>query len=305
EIALDATLRARVEARLLGALTSTDERIASAAAAAIVWADAPRFREVVARAAALVGTEGRGDTVALARAARAAGCTTEACRALRASGVESDLDVLDQAGAREALLEPELGFPRSVVRSYALLVAARRGELGAEAVPALCAMATRREPSVRANAGLALAALGARCEGLEPSSWIARARSVSVELAGARWCSIETSPPLCDARVLSSAVARCLETASDPALHDACEALAHHRLPDLDTSTAPIDLTVVGDRERPEARRLVTLRFRDGSAITLPTDGAGRIALRIDHAAAADGTSEIVVDDPYATVLER
>jgi HEAT repeat protein len=297
----------RARRTLEHALASSDLEASAAVSAAMVGIDPARFRSSIEVAAeALATSPAVGDRVALARAARASGCTSAACTALRSDGPERALDLLD---APAPLLEDDLRFPHSVARSFALLQAARRGRLAEDALPVLCTLAARREPGVRANAGLALAALGGHCAGIDPTLWIAHARSVSVQLAGAAWCaSLAQSGELvrCEPRRLAQAVGRCLDTAVDPALLRACSALGSGGTGLAAWTAAPerdalLDVTVVGRAGRPEARRLVSVRFEDGATIVVPTDEAGRIALRVDHVAATSPW----VEDPYAMVLER
>jgi HEAT repeat protein len=300
----------RARDAIVRALASPDTEASAAVSAAIVGIEPARFRDSVALAAeALAANASLGDRTALARAARASACTSTACVALRTEGAEHVLERLD---APAPLLEEELRFPHSVARSFALLEAARRGTLAEDARPVLCTLASRREPGVRANAGLALAALGARCEGIEPALWIAHARSVAVQLAGARWCaSLDTRGEglRCEPRRLAQAASQCLDTAVDPALVRACTALSRPAAATSAWTAAPerdalLDLTVVGRAGRPEPRRLVSIRFEDGATLVVPTDDAGRIALRVDHVVGS-GAASPWVEDPYAMVLER
>jgi hypothetical protein len=48
----------------------------------------------------------------------------------------------------------------------------------------------------------------------------------------------------------------------------------------------------------------VSIRFEDGATLVVPTDDAGRIALRVDHVVGS-GAASPWVEDPYAMVLER
>ncbi|MFN9808776.1 MAG: HEAT repeat domain-containing protein [Deltaproteobacteria bacterium] len=304
-------LEARARDRVVLALASVDRELSAAASAAIVAVGAGRVGGLVAEAVARGEADpSLGDPVALARAARASGCTTAPCRALGARGAEQELDL---AQAPNALLEDELRFPRSVARSYALLARARRGELDARAAFGLCRLAARREPGVRANAGLALAWLALACEDLDPTLWIAQARSVAVQRAGAEWClALERGARAarCDARRLALASARCLDTAVDPGLRAACAALATGVA--AETAPAPpsaerdalLDVTVLDRGGRPVRGRLVSVRFVDGSTVILSTDSAGRLSLRLDHAVAEAGARPWI-EDPFATVLER
>lgn len=308
-----AGLEARAHERIVSSLASVDHELSSAASAAIVEVAAERLGGLVAQAAERVEADpALGDPVALARAARASGCATAPCRALRSRGAEQALD-LTEALRPEALVEDELRFPSSVARSYALLVRVRRGELDARAVPGLCRLAARREPGVRANAGLALAWLALACEDLDPTLWIAQARSVAVQRAGAEWClALERGARAarCDARRLALASARCLDTAVDPGLRAACAALATGVA--AETAPAPpsaerdalLDVTVLDRGGRPVRGRLVSVRFVDGSTVILSTDSAGRLSLRLDHAVAEAGARPWI-EDPFATVLER
>jgi hypothetical protein len=51
----------------------------------------------------------------------------------------------------------------------------------------------------------------------------------------------------------------------------------------------------------PEVRRLVSIRLVDGATLVVPSDGAGRVAFRLDQATVAGArSSALVVEDPYA-----
>ncbi len=311
---LGPALRGRAEAVLVDALASTDRTLSASAAAALVLA-APRVDLLSAASERVRHDSARGDRLALARAVHALGCDTDSCRAV-ADDAESALDPLERGVEARTLLEPELHFPASSVRSFAVLTAVRRGAIGADAAPALCEMATRREPTVRANAGLALAWLGVACDGVDPTRWLSRGQSVSVQLAGAHWCAgleraaqRDASPASgwrCDMRRLALAVTRCLDTASDPSLVRACTDLRAGSLDaPVPTRGATLDVTVVAS-SRPVARRLVTVAFGDGASLIVPTDESGRIVLRLDRVPARDDDGpSVVIQDPYATVLER
>jgi len=312
-------LRARAEAVIVDALASSDTASSSAAAAAIVRT--PEHASlIVAASERIASASSRGDRRALARAARAVACESAACRALVDRSTEADLELLARGGDPHALLAPELRFPASNVRSFALLTAVRRGAIGNEAVPALCELAARREPTVRANAGLALASLGASCEGIDPTHWIAHAQSVAVQLAGAHWCAslgrasgreaARGAPATlaCDARRLERAVARCLDTAGDPSLRAACESLGDGTFATPSpVRDATLDVTVTDAGGRPTPRRLVSLRFLDGASLVVSTDDASRVAMRLDRVVGEgeDVGASVVIEDPYATVLER
>ncbi len=303
---LDPALRARAEERIVSALASSDPRLSSSASAALIGADGALGRALVARAAERVLARGRGgDPLALARLARARGCSSAACGAL----ADRDDEALWASAARSPLdeLEAEWRFPEAAQRSYAVLVAARRGALRAEDVARLCALTHRREPAVRANVGLALAALGAACPDVDPVDWIARSHASGVKLAGLAWCAAlegQAGRPGCDPRRLARALDRCLDVEADRAVRASCRALAGHALAAAPLERdALLDVIVLDDDARPLRDRLVTARFEDGAMLTTRTDGSGRIVLRLDRPPPARGAP--VIEDPYAMVLER
>lgn len=300
--AIEPGARERASRVIVEALSSTDARLSSAASSALLSARPALAEPLLIRALeARADSPRRGDAVALSRAGAALGVTLAP-----ADEGERDLELARSAGPNVArLLEPELRYPASVDRSFALLTAVRRGLVGVEASPQLCALAARREPSVRANAGLALAWLGAACEDVDPISWVMSAHSVAVQLAGLHWVAAlaragdaAVRPPM---RRLARALGSCVERASDPGLRESCAALGRGNLPAPDVvREGPLDVIVVTPSGAPDRGRLVALRFSDGATVILRTDGAGRVALQLDRA--VGGT---VVEDPYATVLER
>jgi HEAT repeat protein len=294
DLAADSVSVARAQEVLISALRGHDPRLCSAASAALQRA--PGVLGTRLDDALAPRSPGRGDPTALARLARAAGRQG-------ATGPTAAEALLDAPVA--ALVEgvEDRAFPDAVVRAYALLTRARRGELDAAAAPTLCALARRREPGVRANAGLALAVMGLACEGVDPIAWIERGRNVATQRAGLAWALAwprEGTAPH-DARRLARALERCLERAADSGLRDDCTAARRGAAREHRWVTGDVvDLSIVDAAGVPETSRLVSLRFPDGAILIVPTDGAGRVALRVDRAA-----GEIVVEDPFATVLER
>jgi hypothetical protein len=141
-----------------------------------------------------------------------------------------------------------------------------------------------------------------------------------VQLAGAHWCAslgrasgreaARGAPATlaCDARRLERAVARCLDTAGDPSLRAACESLGDGTFATPSpVRDATLDVTVTDAGGRPTPRRLVSLRFLDGASLVVSTDDASRVAMRLDRVVGEgeDVGASVVIEDPYATVLER
>ncbi len=307
----DPALRERAERVIVEALASTDPRLSSSAAAAMLAAPSALAARVLAPAVARTAWSPRsGDRVALPRALRAHGAPTPPGLFLDAEAEPSLTGA--EAVSPERLLAPELRFPASVVRSFSVLSAVRRGLIGRDASAALCDLAARREPSVRANAGLALAFLGVGCASIDPVAWISDSYSVSVQLAGVRWAAALAGQQgaegaAIDPRRLRRALADCVDRATDVSLRTSCMDLEAGSLaPPVLERDARVDVQVLAASGGPDAGRLVSLRFVDGATVVLRTDGAGRVALRMDRAASRAGApSGIVIEDPYATVLER
>ena len=307
----DPAIRERAEQVIVEALASTDLRLSSSAAAAVIAAPSALAARVLAPAVDRTARSARsGDRVALSRALRAHGAPTPPGLFLEA---EADPSLTGaEAASPEPLLEPELRFPASVVRSFMVLSAVRRGLIGRDASANLCALAARREPAVRANAGLALAFLGVSCDSIDPVAWISGSYSVSVQLAGVHWAAALAGQEAVggasiDPRRLRRALADCVDRATDASLRASCTDLETGRYaPPQIERDARVDLLVLAAPGGPDAGRLVSLRFVDGATVVVRTDGAGRVALRIDRAASRPGAAGgIVIEDPYATVLER
>lgn len=309
--AVDPTLRAECEQVVVEALASSDARLVSAAAAALVaWPSAAR-RWLVAALERLGDPLASGDPLALARLGRSVGADLPE----RLAAVEAAEAELVVPGS-ERLLEPEHRFGMAHVRSFALLWAVRRGELGSDVTDALCGLVQRREPAVRANAVLALAHLGSGCPGVDPLAWIERSHHGGLRLAALQWVTASASlRGSVHSPRLTRALDRCREQTTAGPLRSACERAA--RTPDApvaethdDAGGGLIDLTVLDEGGAPLPGRLVEIRFEDGSSVVLRTDGAGRIALRWGPVPEEPRELDVrgpvvwVLEDPFASTLE-
>ena len=237
---------------------------------------------------------------------RAAGHTNASTALLRAhasldeGGHHAWLGTRGSADAHAFAFDESLVFPVSITRSFVALQLARAGALQASDVSLLCTLAQRREPMVRANAALALSALHARCENIDPILWVAQGRAAEVQLAGLAWLASSASPPDASAeRILAS----CADAALDARVAARCQAAANQQSATVPALNAPLqstwlDVTALDAEGRVSPDQWVALEFADGSSLAARTDGAGRIAMRVPDVALTR------VSDPFASVLE-
>jgi hypothetical protein len=294
-----------VEAVALLSATSdaaTEERTRTSLAAAL-HADDPRLFGAAAAGLHAGGTEAHralfdGATpstlsVALARAQQGLreGASFRAWLALAPDAALS---------AHDFAFDESLLFPTAITRSFTALVLAREGALRESDVPRLCALAARHEPNVRANAVLALAAMRAPCEGIEPLQLTRQSTSSQVQLAALTWWSALNATLDAHAR---SVVTECAESALEPRVAEACLALVRGDSTRLQRATSAsestwLDVTALDAGNVPLPLHWVTLEFTDGSSLAARTDESGRIAMRVPAAPL------LRLSDPFASVLE-
>ena len=156
---------------------------------------------------------------------------------------------------------------RMVARGAVKTYAARR---------ALCAMASSREPYVRANVAAGLARLAARpCEdGPNPLSWMGEEHAPEVRAAAARWAHAAAQAGRMDAYAVRAALMRCATRDLERGVRAACTDPA---LPEGSESAqvyayAPDGATLLRDR-------LVGVWLADGSVFLGYTDHNGHVRL--------------------------
>ncbi len=289
--------RAQKAAALLQRIAhDRDERLAARAVEALArWgarapllalAEETTTRRGAQARLALGRTEPSEASLALLRERTEAG---DWAAALALGEIGSAVDV-----ARLARLADEGSWPASTTAAFALARLGRRGELGEDDAPRLCALArARRAPHLRANVVIALAAIGGRCEAGEPAthvhprSWLSRAHAPVVRGAAARW--LAASYPE-EADLL---LGDCVEDALSPDVRRAC---TDPRMPPLE-KTADIYAYAVDGRTLLRDT-LVALRLADGSSFVVRTDANAHV--RLENA--PDGPLKL--DDPLASPLE-
>ena len=286
--ATESALEPRVMDMLTQALASSDPRMVSAAAAGLASVENTSTSRVIFMQAA------RSDDTSTALLRARASVDEGGHRAWLGMPAPSD--------AHAFAFDESLSFPVSITRAFVALQLARAGALQASDVPLLCTLATRREPMVRANAALALSAMHARCENIDPLLWVTHGTAAEVQLAGLAW--LASSPTPNDARstrVLSS----CADAALDARVAARCQAM----LQATDGSDAEpvsaasvdstwLDITALDARGRARTDQWVALEFADGASLAARADGAGRIAMRVPALALTR------ISDPFASVLE-
>lgn len=278
---------ARVVEVLRQALAASDPRIVSAAAAG------------------LASVENAADHQAIfTQAAPQTDASTAILRArasLDEGGHRAWLGTEATRDAHAFAFDESLDFPVSITRAFTALQLARAGALQASDVPHLCTLAARREPMVRANAALALSAMHARCENIDPLRWVTQGTAAEVQLAGLAWLAARDAR---DDAPTRRALAACADAALDVRVASRCEAMlqASEVSAPLAPLTAPerhwLDLTASDAEGRARTDQWVVLEFADGSTLAARTDGAGRIAMRVPAMALTR------ISDPFASVLE-
>lgn len=214
-----------------------------------------------------------------------------------ALGVAGELDRPGGPRANEPaklamLLAAAMGAqgPASSAAAFALARLARRGLLATADAPRLCSLLTQREPYVRANAMIALAALRAGCPGSPaPVTYLGSVHAEAVREAAARWAFAATpsAPETLDA------LARC--ASGDPSEHVAATC-AEPAMPPLDDVA---DVTAWdADGRRPLARTLVAVRLADGSALVARTDANAHVLLL------GAPRGPLAIDDPLDVPLD-
>jgi HEAT repeat protein len=203
---------------------------------------------------------------------------TSAIRQALAAGVIGEHGTAEDA-ARLFALAPSLPWPASAAASFSLARLARRGVLDPSSIGPLCALAARRDPVVRANVAIALAALGGACAEVDLATWTERPHSPVVRAAALRW--IATRP---EGR---ARLARCRDELPPALVERAC---AGPSLPPLDGTTEITAFEADGVTLAPS--RWVAVMFADGTVLLTRTDAQGRVV--IDRAAAGD----VLLEDP-------
>jgi hypothetical protein len=164
--------------------------------------------------------------------------------------------------------------PASV--SYSLARLARRGEIRKRSWQRkLCSLARSREPYVRANVAVALAALGAGpCEhGPDPLRWLDTDHAAAVRASAARW--IRAAAGDIPEQKARRALGACAESDPEPAVARACREAAW---PALD---AEVDVHAYeADGQTLLGFKLVALRLADGTVFVGYTDLNGHLRIR-------------------------
>ncbi len=297
--------KARAREALAATARGVDDALAARAIDALGrWADpsvAPILVEMLGhtspgRRASAALALGEVDTDAARRALRELLATRElplrtaALAALGEIGDASDAArILSSANA-----EP---WPAKGAASFALVRLARRGALTAsdETRRTLCTLAASHGPYVRANAAVALAALGApECpDGVDPQSFMENRHAPSVQAAGATWLAAAAAAGTTDPDAAREALVRCADEAISAEVRHTCE---DARLPPLDDEA---DVYAWSTDGRELLRdHLVALRLADRSVWIARTDANGHLRLR--HAP----RGRLVLDDPATVNLE-
>lgn len=300
---LSGPARAAALASLEAATRSPDVALATAAIAALAqWGDAASTPTLVDRledrapavrrqAATALGTvDGPEARAALRRAMR----SPEHAVAVAATAVAGERgDASDVA----LLLEVSEGrWPRPPAAAFALARLARRGRLDdAPPVDGLCRLARSRDPHVRANAAVALAALGGpMCpDGPRPSDWLETGHADAVRSAAARWLAAAARGGHAPAAEVAARLSDCAESDLSAAVVAVCR---EPSMPALD-SVADVYAYAADGRQRLRDR-LMALRLADGTVLVARTDPSGR--LRLDGAPAGP----LGLDDPVGAPLE-
>jgi len=177
-----------------------------------------------------------------------------------------------------------LRWPTTAGASFSLARMARRGVLDAALAERLCTLGEALDPVVRANVAVALAALGARCERLDPATWMDRPHAPIVRSAAARWAAALEN---------RAVIRRCLERLPPPSVARACAD------PTLGPLTDTVDLLAVAiDGSTPLPDTDVALILADGSVALLRTDANAHVFL------ASVPPGEVTLEAPQNLPLE-
>jgi len=302
---LDRALAERARARLEAAARGDDDELAARSIDALGrWgADAgapilaslfahrhPARRRAAAQALGGIDTDASRSALRDALGRREDALRAAAVVALGTVGTSEDVPAI-------IALSAQARWPTQGAASFALARLARRDEAPAEvAGPALCALAARRGPYVRANVAMGLAALGlGACPrgGPSPEEWLDNRRAAPVQVAAARWLAAAAAAGTIDADEARQALDGCMDRALSDEVSATC---ASPELPPLDDEA---DIYAWSADGRTLLRdRLVALRLADGSVMLGRTDDNGHVRLT----RAPKG--RLVLDDPAATPLE-
>jgi len=266
------------------------------------------------QALAAVGELGDAASLAVLRDGLRSGETETAAAAASAMGRAATLRALTGADVQLLLAATERPFPVPMAATFALAQLARAGRLGGEPHAAgeseasvgatarerLCALLARREPHVRANVLVALAALGhERCGGrLQPATWMASPHALPVRVAAAHFLESAARAEGPAAAEWDTARAACLERELSDELSAFC------RAPSAPAASARPGSSLrtfafAGDERTLLVHRWVVLRFRDGSAFAAFTDLNGFLTLE------APPTPDARLELPDSMPLDR
>ena len=134
-----------------------------------------------------------------------------------------------------------------------------------------------RDPWIRANLAIALAALGAGAcaDGPDPLRWIDPPHAGVVRAATARWLAAGVAAGTIDRARGSDALTRCAGASLPGAAQRAC------REPTLPELGGPADVIAwSADGREPLRAAPIALRLADGSVLVTVTDDAARVLLR-------------------------
>jgi HEAT repeat protein len=249
----------------------------------------PPRRRAAALALGSIDDDGARAALRAARAGQDLRLRAAAAAALGSIGDASDVAPL-LALARDAR------WPVDAAAAFGVARLARRGVISGDLpTRALCALARSRGPYVRANATVALAALGVgRCEGgPEPHAWLDPHHAPVVQVAAALFLASGRERGVVDADTARTTLDACAARALAPEVGATC---ASPSMPPLDDEADVYAWSADGETLLRDA--LVALRFSDGTALVTRTDENGHV--RLTHAP----RGALILDDPAVTPLE-
>ncbi|MCA9532489.1 MAG: HEAT repeat domain-containing protein [Myxococcales bacterium] len=288
-------------------VTGRDRALAARAMHALTTlgsvAGGPRLREHALRghgalrhqALGALGELGDPESMTVLRAGLVNTDTAIAAASASALGRAAALAALQPDDVTALLAAMDRPFPVPTAASYVLARLAREGRLlpspsaagdgGAGAQPstvraALCGLLSRREPHVRANILVALAALGhERCGGrLDPSAWMTAPHQLPVRAAAAHFLAGAAQSGGAAAAEWNGARAVCRERELTESLLELCRSGEPQAATDA-PSRALRTYAFAADQQTVLANHWVVLRFADGSAFAGFTDLNGYLSL--------------------------
>jgi HEAT repeat protein len=212
--------------------------------------------------------------------------------ALGEAGDERDLHALARAAKR-------YHWPVPAAAAYSLGRFAERGLLRPHAARALlCELGRSREPYVRANVAVAMAAMAAApcdADGPNPLIWLTAQHAAVVRAAAARWIHAALAAGHIDPAAAGSALVACAEDDVEARVRELCES----PLPTPTARREPADLYPhAADGTTLLRNRLVAVRFSSGAVMVTRSDANGHVRLK------SAPSGEVRLDDPGLLPLE-